>query len=281
MRLYNLVARIWAGLPGPLRQIYIWLSGNHSPSSILLPDRYEIVEIQGGISKGMKMRLNLRRERSYFFGTHEWEVQSVLAAVVRSGMTVYNIGAHIGFFTLGLHLIAGSTGQVVAFEPNPKVRERLFGHLSLNGIGDSVRVEEYALGDFDGKANFSLSLSDSQGRFGDLPYVKSGPVIQVHCKRLDTYVEEGGPIPDFILMDVEHAEGRVLRGMSQVMELHKPLIIIEMHGTVSIEESWKELKEHNYSLLSLPGLRILKSINKITCGHYLAAHMGYFRQGVQ
>ena len=228
----------------------------------------------------MRMRLNLRHERSYFFGTHEWEVQSVLTTIVRPGMTVYNIGAHIGFFTLGLHLIAGSTGQVVAFEPNPKVRERLFDHLSLNGIGDSVRIEEYACGDFNGETNFSLSLSDTQGRFEDLPYVKPGPVIQVHCKRLDTYVEESGLVPDFILLDVEHAEGRVFRGMFNVMQDYRPIIVVEMHGSASIEEACSELKRQNYFIASIPDLEIINSLNKITYGHYLAAHMSCFEETI-
>ena len=37
-------------------------------------------------------------------------------------MTVYNIGAHIGFFALGLGQRVGSKGKVIAFEPNPEPR---------------------------------------------------------------------------------------------------------------------------------------------------------------
>ena len=82
----------------------------------------------------MKMHLNLTRERNYYFGTHELDVQSILSKVVRPGMRVWNIGAHIGFFTLILSRLVGPEGGVIAFEPNPEVRKRLVEYLSLNNL---------------------------------------------------------------------------------------------------------------------------------------------------
>jgi hypothetical protein len=98
--------------------------------------------------------------------------------------------------------------------------------------------------------------------------------------RLDTYVEEGGPIPDLILLDVEHAEGRVLKGMFGTMERYSPVIIVEMHGTEAIQESWNELKKHNYFLLRLPDFEVVNSVSNVTCGHYVAAPSSYFDQNL-
>ena len=220
----------------------------------------------------MKMRFNLNRDRLYYFGAYEKEVQSVLAKFVMKDMTVFNIGANIGFHALALTRLVGTNGLVVAFEPNPEVRDKLMGNLFLNGLVNHVRVEEYAISDFDGQANFSLSLTDAQGRFEDLPYVEPGASIRVPCKRLDTYVSERSCFPQFILMDVEYAEGRVLRGMSQVLAYHRPLILIEMHGPDSITESMKELKRHKYFVSKIPDLEIVTNSERITRGHYLAAH---------
>ena len=61
-------------MPFPLRKGY-YLFSRYIPAYKLLPDRIEIVEIHGGIGKGMKMNLNLRHERDYFFGIHESKVQ--------------------------------------------------------------------------------------------------------------------------------------------------------------------------------------------------------------
>ena len=170
---------------------------------------------------------------------------------------------------------------MIAFEPNPDVRKRLVEHLSLNGLNGRVRVEDYALGDFDGDARFSLSLSNTQGRFEDLPNVERGHIIQVRCKKLDTYVREGGAVPDFVLMDVEHAEGRVLRGMFKTIETYKPLMIIETHGAEAIEETWVELKKHQYELATIPDLKIVTSSELVRYGHYFAAHRSYFEQKLQ
>ena len=142
-------------------------------------------------------------------------------------------------------------------------------------------MEDYALGDFDGDAGFSLSLSDTQGRFEDLPYVKGGSTINVHCKQLDKYVEENGCIPDFILMDVEHAEGRVLRGMFNTIETKRPLMVIETHEPEAIEETWVELEKHQYELATIPDLRIVASSELVRYGHYFAAHRSYFEQKLQ
>jgi FkbM family methyltransferase len=270
MKSYELFARMWMTIPASLRSVYQTVSGNHSFASLVLPDRMQDAEIKAGIAKGMEMQLNLQRERSFFLGMHEEDVQGCLLKHVKQGMTVYNVGAHIGFFTLGLGRLVGDKGRVVCFEPNPEARERLIGHVYLNRIDDRVHIEDSALSDIDGHAEFSMTLSNTQGRFVDLPHVKPGSIIQVSCKRLDTYVHEGGPVPDVVLMDVEHAEGRVLRGMDETLENRRPIIVLEMHGPDSIREAWTELKKHNYTLTNISNSRAVATVEDIAYGHYLA-----------
>jgi hypothetical protein len=102
MKPYDLLACMWIMLPPSFRSVYQKVTGNKSFASLVLPDRLQDAEIKAGIAKGMKMRLNLQRERSFFLGMHEEDVQRCLLKQVKQGMTVYNVGAHIGFFTLGL-----------------------------------------------------------------------------------------------------------------------------------------------------------------------------------
>ncbi len=244
---------------------------------MFFPNSVKEVEIKSGFIKGMKMYLNPSKERGYFFGTYEEEVQSILSRHVKSGMTAFNIGAHIGFFTLAISRLVGHDGKVVAFEPNPSVRKRLKENLKINGIENTVKVEEYAANDVDGSAKFSLALSGSQGRFSDLPYVKPGNVIEVPCISIDTYVTKSGVIPDFIFIDVEHAEGRVLKGMSHVMEKYRPLMIIEMHGKDSIKNAFDELRKHDYLISDCHG-EIISSVNRVIYGNYFAAHVSYFKE---
>lgn len=266
---------LWARVPLALRQLYYDKNFGFSLGDLLLPDQEDLFTIKSGLNKGLKMRFNPNRYRDYYFGTYEKDVQTVLQKIVQKNMIAFNIGANLGFFTLALCQIVGAEGFVVAFEPNPKVRNRLVANLQLNSIEKCVRVEKYALSDFDGEAGFSLSLGDGRGRFENLPDVKRGYTIQVPCKRLDTYIAEERLIPDVLLIDVEYAEGRVLRGMRETLKGCKPIVVIEMHSLISIEESLKELKMHDYFIASIPELKIFKHSDKITRGHYLTAHRNY------
>ena len=156
MKIYNLIAKLWAISPEAIRRFYYLVSGDKTLASIFIPDKYELVEIQTGIDNGKKLRLNLRNERGYFLGTHEWDVQKMLLKFLTKGATVYNIGAHIGFYAVGLSQLVGPAGKVIAFEPNPEVYQRLIENISINKLLN-VTAYESAVGDFDGMASFSIS----------------------------------------------------------------------------------------------------------------------------
>ena len=262
---------LWGKLPLPLRKA----AGNllfHRRAAVsrLFPDRMRIVKVRWGISKGMKMELNLRWERHFIWGIYEGKVQAALEKFIHPGMTVYNLGAHIGFLTLGAHKLAQPGGQVLAFEPNPRVRERLIRNLSLNGLENEVRVEPYALSDADKITDFSEGENYTEGRFSDLPGGRRGSVFPVECLRLDTYVGRGGPRPHFVLMDVEHAEDRVIRGIVGILDEFHPEILLEIHSQEKKQRVEEELRAHRYMITELLTLMGHPSKNEAEYGHYLA-----------
>ena len=262
---------LWGKLPLPLRKaVGNFLFHRQAVVSRLFPDRMRVVRVKWGIPKGMKMELNLRWERHFFLGVYEGKVQAALKRFVHPGMTVYNLGAHIGFFALGMHKLIHPGGQVLAFEPSPRVRERLLRNLSLNGLENKVRVESYAMGNADEIADFSEGLGYSQGRFIDLPAGRCGSIFPVDCRRLDTYVAGGGPPPDFVLMDVEHAEDRVIRGMAGILDEFHPGVILEIHSGEKKRQVWEELVSHQYILAELSSLWEHQPRKEEEYGHYLA-----------
>src|SRR5882724_2278236 len=58
--------------------------------------------------------------------------------VVLPGMRILEVGANIGALTLPLALIAGSEGEVHAFEPQRQLFYSLCGNLALNSITNVV-----------------------------------------------------------------------------------------------------------------------------------------------
>jgi SAM-dependent methyltransferase len=65
--------------------------------------------------------------------------------LLRPGMTVLDIGAHHGLYTLLCSKCVGRKGQVIAFEASPRECRRLAKHLRLNGCRN-VRIEPHAVG---------------------------------------------------------------------------------------------------------------------------------------
>src|SRR5207245_8890527 len=65
------------------------------------------VQIQHGPAKGLWLRLNPRTGGNYFQGGGEPEVQTAMQRYLLPGMTVYDIGAKIGLFSLLAARISG------------------------------------------------------------------------------------------------------------------------------------------------------------------------------
>jgi len=175
-----------------------------------------------------------------------------------------------------LWLSLGSSAPL-AFEPNPSVAGRLARNIELNNFKSVANVEPFAAGEFDGQATFSFAMTEMQGRFADLPYVpEQAATVSVPCQMLDSYSRKTGLVPDLLLIDVEHAEGRVLRGMNNLLATKKPIIVIEMHGQEAIREAYAELTHHGYRLLSAEELRpVTKQADIRELGHYVATPPGF------
>jgi FkbM family methyltransferase len=280
VNLTNRAGRIWRSMPPGLRDFY-----HHMPMPIrrlinrtVFEDRPQVLEVQMGLMAGTKLRLYARSESGYYLGEHEPDLQQGLRRYIKPGMTVFDIGANIGFFAIAAANLVGPAGKLVAFEPNPVVVSRLKENIELNGLTERLKIEQSAVGDFDGTAQFCFALTHLQGRFSDLPYVpKDAESTPVPCRTIDSYVTSTGLVPEVIIMDVEHAEGRALRGMKSVLLRHQPLILIEMHGPEAIREAFGEIANADYTLYRLPTMDRIKEVSEIVpLTHFLA--MPFSRQ---
>ena len=88
----------------------------------------------------------------------------ILASYVREGMTVLEPGPGMGFFTLELARLVGSSGRAVAVDVQPKMIERLKRRAAKAGLLDRVdaRVapaESMGITDLQGSADFTLAFA--------------------------------------------------------------------------------------------------------------------------
>ena len=150
---------------------------------------------------------------------------------LRSGMTVLDIGAHHGLYTLLASRRVGASGHVVAFEPSPRERRKLRLHLGLNLVGN-VRVESLALGAEAGEASFYRVDGVETGCNSLRPPAVQSPVsaLRVKLGRLGDYADAHALANvDFIKMDVEGAELDVLSGAQSLLNRRpRPIWLVEV-----------------------------------------------------
>ncbi len=204
-------------------------------SAKLIPrDSLTWIQVQHGPARGIWLRLNPRTGRDYFNGEVEPEVQTVLQTYLHAGMTFYDVGANIGFFSLLAARLVGVGGRVVAFEADPEMAARLREH-AVRSVEAPISVEEKAVWFtagpvFFARADTKLSPDRGVGHVvvGGATETSQG-TIRVETVVLDEYAARVCQ-PDFIKCDVEGAEVEVFRGARQLLVEKKPVILCEMHG---------------------------------------------------
>jgi predicted methyltransferase len=67
-------------------------------------------------------------------GFYEGQYSLFVAALLRPGDWVADVGAHVGYYTLLAAAIVGETGHVFAFEPAPDNLEYLSKNIGLNKL---------------------------------------------------------------------------------------------------------------------------------------------------
>jgi len=188
------------------------------------------VQVQSGPAKGLWLHLNPRTGKAYFEGSAEQEVQEVMQKQLRSGMSFYDIGANIGFFSLLAARLVGKDGHVVAFEADPEAAERLREHVARNELG-WITVKEVAVWS-EPRTVFFLrtdpATSPDRG-LGHVVATGAGDTIEVEAVSLDDYTGTQPP-PDFIKCDVEGAEVEIFRGAKRLLKEKNPRVVCEMHN---------------------------------------------------
>lgn len=156
-------------------------------------------------------------------GRYEPEQTDLFVEHVRPGDTVFDVGAHAGYYTLLASTLVGPSGRVCAFEPDPGNVRALRGNVETNGC-TNVRIEEAAVADGAGTARFGGGSGSGTGRL-----TEEGE-REVSTLALDDYAERSELVPSVVKIDVEGAEHRVLRGASVTLRRASPVLFLSLHG---------------------------------------------------
>jgi|RhiMethySRZTD1v2_1073278.scaffolds.fasta_scaffold27225_5 FkbM family methyltransferase len=160
-------------------------------------------------------------EASYLYDrVHAWpELAFVAEALIEPGDLVADCGANHGLTGLLFARKVGSSGKVIAFEPNPRNAEIARINARVNAI-DNLEIREHALGSARGTVFFRPEMNGSVTHAGD------AGAIRVECVTLDEAFAERAP--DLLKIDVEGYELEVLAGARRVLSA-RPKFDVEIH----------------------------------------------------
>jgi FkbM family methyltransferase len=156
-------------------------------------------------------------------GEYEPHLTAVFERYCRPGMTVVDVGANLGYYTLLAATLVGPSGRVVALEPNSENCRLLLSSLRRSGLAN-VQVLPVAADVGTGWAYYSTHVGSNGGLIDDGDLL-TRPGVVVPTFRLDDLV--AGPV-GLVKMDVEGAEARVVRGATRLIEHERPIVTTEL-----------------------------------------------------
>lgn len=157
----------------------------------------------------------------FWFGEKDrWALYHILR-LLPPNPVILDVGANFGYYSVRLAKEYGLASRVFAFEPNPATHELLKKNIALNGL-TTVEAVMAGLADHEGTAGMASRLGNSGAST-----VVEGSGIQLTT--LDRFWERQTlERLDFIKIDVEGFEEKLLRGAAETLRRFLPLILIEL-----------------------------------------------------
>ncbi len=153
---------------------------------------------------------------------HERSEVTVLGSLAREGDFFVDVGANVGFYSALARRWVGTTGMVLAFEPNPKCLALLGKSF---GSDPKVTIVPSALASAQGTGRLRVPF---QGDRATLAAIQSTRCLEVEVSvaSLDNYLRQHVlPCPSLVKIDCEGMEFHVLLGMANVLRAERPPII--------------------------------------------------------
>lgn len=176
---------------------------------------------------------------------------SIVQKLVKKGMTVVDIGANIGFYTLQLAKLVGPGGRVYAFEPDPENFRLLKKNLQTNRIKNVLPIKK-AVSNSTGRVRLYL-CEEHHGNHKIYDEGTGRTTISIPSVALDDFC--GNKIrPDFIKMDIEGAEYLAICGMKKILSRSPRLILISEFAPEAVKkcgnspaEFLHEMRRHGFA----------------------------------
>lgn len=161
---------------------------------------------------GMEMWLDKRDSlRLSVNGVWEKFQTKLFRENIKKGMTVVDVGAHIGYYTLLAAKLVGSKGKVFAFEPNKDRFQLLLKNVKINGFKNIVCINK-AVVDKSGQMELLILYDNTK----DITQTVS----------LDDFFKNRSEEIDLIKIDTDGADVLVVKGAQNLVRKNHHIAIL-------------------------------------------------------
>ena len=186
---------------------------------------------------------------SLYFGQFEQqELEIILNLSLPDNPVIWDVGANIGIYSILLGQ-KFPNARILAFEPNEKVAALLQMNINQNALGN-ITLRREALSDSRRFDTLNVNLFKAgTGRLGIIN--KKLSLQQVQTIDGDSLISEGQLPPDFIKIDTEGHEPKVLTGLKSYITENKPIIMMEVYPTLwtnDERQNWQDILDVMFSI---------------------------------
>ena len=178
----------------------------------------------------------------------------------RGKTTVFDVGAHIGLYSVPASTVLDKEGSIYAFEPSSANCAYLDKHKRFNKI-KNIKVLPYLVGERTSEREEFYESKDADAM--NSIFIRKGRdnYRKIFKKQvsLDEFCEANSVEPEVLKIDVEGAEIGVLKGAERVFKRFKPVVFLSVHPRAlsltgqSAEDVLKEIMKLGYSIYEADG----------------------------
>ena len=184
------------------------------------------------------------------FKTRPWTLDGMIVNEVLRGVytkyvqinpsdIVVDVGAHIGVFSI---IASRTAAAVYAFEPQPENYQLLLENIAKNHA-ENITPLNMAITDSEGESYLKMDRMNTGGHTLVDNAVQDG--WRVRTVSLDTQL----PRVNFMKIDAEGSEIKVLRGASRLLDQFNVKIAMEVHGRDNLNKTIDLLaNQHHYTI---------------------------------
>ena len=186
-------------------------------------------------------------------GFFEYAITEFVARNVSQGMTVIDLGANYGYYTILMADLVGESGKVYAFEPNPAALDAIGRSLKVNNFDRRVSLDGRAIWDRSNEhVTFHVpEVAATNARIvwpldSRLPPSDPG-TSDAGSTTIETIALDDLPLSgvSFVKADIEGAEERLWQGGGRFFERNPDVIFLLEFNRLRCQDPGETLRQMN------------------------------------